>query len=392
MESVVNYLEDVEKKLKNEMSELFDKLKDHRDTISLEGIKDMYVSNPVEGVLYDPCVRIPAGFGSAYYCSNFILPKGEYVIFTFTSMRSHMSGQYGDTHKCIVLTNYGRCFITKQITGVRGQYSYYSYINDNQIHRYSQGNSFDITPILKLDPLPNKIPTRFINAFILGFKIGNINIDSLHQEVFGNVNECVLKTISDTTNALQELNKEFYLFAGKWQPHMTERATLDVDTMRQTIIENKACIQDLSEKNKTLEEQNKRLLAEVKELKEQKTALEKEKAKLLPLEMYKKSVLDFIEKHYNDDDDPFHPDDTVETEGISVQSICAITKSFSNWHSNKVFMDSGTYDDLMESKEELNEYRIYKKVKAEMVSSGMDTSNVASNVSRINNNVNKLKK
>lgn len=45
----------------------------------------------------------------------------------------------------------------------------------------------------------------------------------------------------------------------------------------------------------------------------------------------------------------------------------------------------------MYSKEELNEYRIYKKVKGEMVSSGMDNSSVARNVRSIKKSVNDLK-
>ena len=78
MDSVVNYLEDTEKKLRQEMSVLFSKMREQRDTMSHEGIEDMYSHTPLAGVLYDPCVRIPGPAG--YYCSQYKLPEDEYVI------------------------------------------------------------------------------------------------------------------------------------------------------------------------------------------------------------------------------------------------------------------------------------------------------------------------
>ena len=68
-----------------------------------------------------------------------------------------------------------------------------------------------------------------------------------------------------------------------------------------------------------------------------------------------------------------------------------IIDSFKNFHTNKVFMNEYIYNDVMESKEELNEYRIYKKVKGEMVSSGMDNSHVARNVRSIKEKVEEFK-
>jgi chromosome segregation ATPase len=193
--------------------------------------------------------------------------------------------------------------------------------------------------------------------------------------------ESLNKLAFDTTISLQEVLKEFYLFAGKWKPHMTAHATLDVDTMRQTIIDNAHYIEELKAKEEGLEEQNKILQAELKQLKEQNASLEKEKARLLPSEKYKKAVLDFMEEHYTNEE-VWDTDDTLDSD---------IIKIFSNWHANKVFMDEWDYDDVMESKEELNEYRIYKKVKGEMVSSGMDNSSVARNVRSIKKDVSNLK-
>jgi hypothetical protein len=379
MESVVNYLEDTEKILVKELSELFRKMREQRDSIALKGIEEMYSFIPLEGIIYDPCVRIP-GPGGHYYCSEYKLPKDEYIIFSLQSSRQHISGQSynGTTNKCIAITNYGRCFLPKQIGGdhCRG-YSSYTPNNDNKIHNYQHGMSGGITPIIQLDPLPYKLPEQFVKVFNLGICIGQINNDSIHGDTHGGVHESIIKIVSDTTTSLQELNKEFYLFAGKWKPHMTEHATLDIDKMRQTIIENSDSIQDLSGKKKDLEEQNKTLQAELNELKEQKVTLEKEKAKLLPLEKYKEVVLEFMNEHY--DGKNYKPTNTDST----------IIELFENFHANKVFMDEWVYNDVMESKEELNEYRIYKKVKGDMVSTGMDKSNVAKNVRSIKTTIKK---
>ena len=160
---------------------------------------------------------------------------------------------------------------------------------------------------------------------------------------------------------------------------MTEHATLDIDKMRQTIIDNAHCIEELKGKEEIIEQQNKNLQAELKQLKEEKAILEKEKARLLPLEKYKDAVLEFMEEHYTNEE-VWDNDDILDS---------SIIKIFSNWHTNKVFMDEWEYDNVMESKEELNEYRIYKKVKGEMVSSGMDNSGVARNVRSIKKSVNK---
>lgn len=377
MESIVNYLEDTEKKLAKEVAEIFNKMREQRNSSALQGIEDMYNSQPIEGVLYDPCVRIPAYGG--YYCSQYQLPKDEYVIMIKTAQSGNTQYYQASVSSCIALTNYGRLFLTEPIFENRafGGYSYHSPANDSHIHRATHGQSpTKILPIIKLEPLPYKMPEFFIKIYRFGMGMA----DPAYCTQSNRIPEGVEKSISDTTASLQELNKEFYLFAGKWQPHITEHATLDVDRMRQTIIDNTYSIQDLSGKNKDLEDQNKKLQAELQELKGQTAALEKEKARLLPLEKYKDAVIDFMDNHYNGDE-PYDHDDALDTD---------IIKYFSDWHTNKAFMDEWVYEDVINSKEELNEYRIYKKVKGEMVSSGMNNSDVARNVRSIKKGINKL--
>jgi hypothetical protein len=358
MDTIVNYLEDTEKKLTKEMAELFSKMRDQRDTLSLQGIEDMYSYKPVEGVLYEPCIQIPMSHGPRrghYYWNNFTLPKEEYVIFTNETTQQPAWQQRGCSYNCIALTNHGRCFITSQVSEVCD-------FPTNSFLQYSGTYVADANrPIVKLESLPYKMPKQYFSIFLSGFKLAQ---------------NTVAKTLSDTTASLQELNKEFYLFAGKWKPHMTERATLDVETMRQTIIENAESIEQLKANEESLEQQNKKLQAELDTLKEQRAILEKEKTKLLPLEKYKDVVLEFMKKHI--DCKKYKPIDS---------NIIDVFKQF---HSDKVFMDSWVYNDVIHSKDELNEYRIYKKVKAEMVSNGMDNSGVARNVRSIKKTVNKL--
>lgn len=365
MEPIVNYLEDAEKKMMNEMSMLFSKMRGQRDVMSLEGIQDMYDYKAIEGVLYEPCIQIPMGMGPRkgyYYWNDFTLPKDEYVIFiNETTQQAPWQSNNGPSYNCIALTNFGRCFITNQVIEVRN-------FPTNDFLEYSGTYVRDSNKsILKLEPFPYKMPKQYFSIFLLGFKQGNSSTSSLHSG-YG-----VVKTLS---NSLQELNRAFYLFAGKWQPHMSEHATLDTDSMRQTIIENTRSIEELQEKRGDLEQQNARLQKELNLLKETKATLEREKATLLPLEKYKTAVLEFMNDHKG-----------IVRLGTNDKEII---ESFKAFHSDKVFMDSWEYDDVLKSKDELNEYRIYKKVKGEMVSNGLDNSSVARNVRKIKKSVNEL--
>jgi len=390
MDSVVNYLDDTEKKLMKEMGELFSKMREQRDTLSLQGIEDMYTYTPVEGVLYEPCVRIPGppALGGYYYCTAYKLPQDEYVIFVKKFI--HCGSQYspGNTYACIAITNYGRFIRTYPIRENRqfgGYNSYAPAANNNEINDASHGQSpSGTTSIIKLDPLSYKLPNWFLKSFIT-HDVLYADPNGQNSVFYTGTNQhpnTLTESLNNTTNSLQELNKEFYLFAGKWKPHMTEHATLDIDTMRQTIIENTKSIEQLKANKESLEQQNIKLQAELTALREQKATLEKEQAKLLPLEKYKEAVLEFMDDHYTGGK-PYDHDNTLDTD---------IIRYFSDWHYNKVFLEESVYDDIMESKEELNEYRIYKKVKGEMVSTGMDNSSVARNVNNVAKNVRTIKK
>ena len=376
MEPIVNYLEDTEKKLMMEMSGLFNKMREQRNAMSIESIEDMYMYKPVEGVIYDPCVRIPCTNScvkrysiTMYYGTAYKLPQDECIIFVKEFVHNGSQNSPASTYACIAITNYGRFIRTSQIS------------ENRQFGGYNSWLPSATMTIIKLDPLSYKLPTWFLQSFIT-HDVLYPDPNSQNSVFYPGTNQhpsTLTDSLNTTTNVLQELNKEFYLFAGKWRLHMTEHATLDVNKMRQTIIDNTNSIEELKGKGESLEQQNKILQAELKELKQQKTILEKEKARLLPLEKYKETVLEFMHDHYTNEE-VWDNDDTLDRDIIRI---------FSNWHTNKVFMDKWVYDDVIESKEELSEYRIYKKVKGEMVSSGMDNSNVARNVLSIKTKMNK---
>jgi hypothetical protein len=224
MEPIVNYLEDTEKKLVKEMAELFSKMRGQRDTMSLQGIEDMYSYEHVEGVLYEPCVRIPMSLVSTvvsshtvpgrYYWTDFALPKDEFVIYKRETYKPRDQHNSRDTFNCIALTSHGRYFLTKQVQG-ENPFGSMQYVGI-----YSPDAN---RPVIKLEPLPYKIPSSILKALKLGMSISNIpeNYIHYHPRDTNDIHPIAKKTISDTTASLQELNKQFYLFAGKWKPHMT---------------------------------------------------------------------------------------------------------------------------------------------------------------------------
>ena len=108
--------------------------------------------------------------------------------------------------------------------------------------------------------------------------------------------------------------------------------------MCQTIIDNTNSIEELKGK-------------------EQKTALEKENAELLPLKKYKEAVLEFMAQH-----DTGYDDIPSNTYILDDMFDIEIIKYFSNWHSNKALIDKETWNDVMRSKEELDDWRRYAKI------------------------------
>ena len=345
MEPIINYLEDTEKKLAREMGELFSKMREQRDTMSLTGIEDMYNIEPVEGVLYDPCVGIPcAGLQGITYTYAYVkVPKDEIIIDIFRheyAINNHPC--YENRIYFFALTNYGRLIITNPVGHYRGPFESRTYNN----------SPTSLTVINNLELLPYKLPSWFYKIFkklyggLSGLLGGGGYTSSNSHNAFPSY-ETLNKLALDTTASLQELNKEFYLFAGKCKPQMTKYTTLDVDTMRQTIIKNTSDIQKLSEKNKALEEQNTRLQAELKKLKGDKDILEKERDTLLPLQQYKEAVREFMLYHYDSGSEEFRQKLFKNDNKLLDKNIL---EHFNSWRESIMTMPESEYDELMDLK------------------------------------------
>jgi len=360
MDPIVNYLEDAEKRLLNEMGELFSRMREKRDSTSLESVEDLYKLQPIEGVLYEPCVRIAgSALQGGHYCSEYKLPKDEYVIYKNEFSHQQQYGQQWGPQRliCLAVTNYGRCFITRENykNESYGGYTCYSPANDSTIHVASHGQvPTNIKPIIKVEPLSYKMPSYLCEALVLGLKLGAASQGSalFGYQLWDSVPDHSLKIISDTTGSLKELNKGFYLLATKWRSHMKEFGAVDLGLMRRTN-------EELQGKHLTLED-------ELRVLKEKNAALERENTKLGD---YKSAVLDFMFEHYDKNEvEPYDKGDISDKDVI---------KYFSDWHSKKVFMDSSTYDEVMKAKEMMNEFRIYQTLKGDAMLNGIENSGVS---------------
>jgi hypothetical protein len=331
METPVNFLEDAEKKLMSEMAVMFDKMKTQRDAFSMSGIEDMYDIPPIEGVIYEPYLKIPITTAPGiYYTTNKKLPKNEVIVYS----GEYMKGEEGDyfVYCCCAVTNYGRIFIQERRncgrgTGQRGWENEAYFVN---------------VPITVLDPLPYKLPKWFLEVF----KSGN-SLHNIHSA--GDSRACAEKT----TACLQKLSKEFYLFAGKWKPHMTDKAELDIEGMRETIVKNTETIALLQEKNRKLEErslelhlQNIELTSKVDTFTKIETITLKNREEM---NKYKEVVIEFLENNNQ-----------------KVDKIRLTADNFKEWAKDKVCLYRSDYRDVIDSQEELKEYRIYKKVKKSM--------------------------
>jgi hypothetical protein len=359
METPVNFLEDAEKKLMSEMAVMFDKMKTQRDAFSMSGIEDMYDIPPVEGVIYEPYLKIPktTAPGIYYHSTKLIeyenepyrngykiygikLPKNEVIVYS----GEYMKGEEGDyfVYCCCAVTNYGRIIIQERKSCSRG----------HEERGWGRDVSVGNDSITVLDPLPYKLPKWFLEVF----KSGN-SLHNIHSA--GDSRACAEKT----TACLQQLSKEFYLFAGKWKPHMTDKAELDIEGMRERIVKNTEIIASLEEKNRKLEErslelhlQNIELISKVDTFTKIETITLKNKEEM---NKYKEVVIEFLEKNVDKKIDKIH----------------FTAAYFRKWAEDKVCLDKSEYNDVINNKKELKEYRIYKKVKKSMRADSESDSN-----------------
>jgi hypothetical protein len=338
METPVNFLEDTEKKLMSEMAVLFDKMKTQRDTISMSGIEDMYDIPPIEGVIYEPYLKIPItntsipssyGTGKYYHSIKLAikLPKNEVIVYCREWQCERQEYYY--KYCSYAVTNYGRIITQERTYCGGGQGALVGWGPDGSV-----GND----SITVLDPLPYKLPKWFLDVF----KSNNLNISGYFVDI--------TPWAQETTASLQKLSKEFYLFAGKWKPHVTDKAGLDIEGMRETIVKNAETIAFLREEARKLEGRYSILLLQNQQLTTTSHALLSKNEQNQNLIKYKEAVIEFLENNVIEDIDKIH----------------FTADYFRRWTEDKVSMDKSEYNKLIDSQEELKEYRIYKKVKKSM--------------------------
>jgi hypothetical protein len=232
-------------KAKSELEDAFTETK----TSLYKSIQEFYDISGCPFVLYEPCVHIKdlqflqcEKKKTFYNCSdkygsyrntlieskrgiytNIKLPKDEYIIKIKTKYKDlqeerEIRWRHLDL-SFIFITNYGRVF--NSLSNIyhmdRDGLQLYWTIQDNYVkrsHSVDRCPSWIKTlPIERLDPLPYKIPSWFFEAYTA--------LESRDVE------------------KLQPINKNFFLFAGKWSHYITENIEFDVEEIEKELLELK---------------------------------------------------------------------------------------------------------------------------------------------------------
>jgi phage host-nuclease inhibitor protein Gam len=161
-----------------------------------------------------------------------------------------------------------------------------------------------------------------------------------------------LASLKEESDTLQTLNTDFYNYAGKWKEFMSKNAECKYDklwdTMSSAIHEN----QDLEDTIKGLEKCNDELMNIEEELADKIKKLEEENKKLKEYEKYKTAIHEYLIK--NNIPEPI----SVE-EGI---------QSFQSLTMNKILIRKADYDEYSKTKQEIEEYKTFMKLKNKFVS------------------------
>jgi hypothetical protein len=248
MDSIGSFFKEFKNHLANKAeSELEDAFTETKTSL-YKSIQEFYDISGCPFVLYEPCVHIKdlqflqcEKKKTFYNCSdkygsyrntlieskrgiytNIKLPKDEYIIKIKTKYKDlqeerEIRWRHLDL-SFIFITNYGRVF--NSLSNIRKQngefLELYWTIQDNCVKRWCSpyGNDYMKTlPIERLDPLPYKVPSWFFEAYTA--------LES--------------RDIAE----LQAINKNFFLFAGKWSHYITENIEFDVEEIEKELLELK---------------------------------------------------------------------------------------------------------------------------------------------------------
>jgi hypothetical protein len=230
----------------------------------------------------------------------------------------------------VCITNYGRV-LKSLVNGWRAGFG------------WNVGSEEQNIKYIEHTPLPYKLPDWFIKAYKY--------IQTKHE------------------TGLQEIAKEFFEFAGKWKEFLTTHAEIDYEGLR---IE----LENTRKEVECLEESENELFKENKVLKDTASKYEKTIKENIRLscdnDTYKKyyrAMINFLNNN-----------------NVSCTRVCLenILPTFEEFTENRISIPKSEYNRYIEMEQELEEFRIYMKLKNKFVSGGIEQSRT---MNTINSNV-----
>jgi hypothetical protein len=343
MDPVVSYLVETEKRVKVELSELFQKIQVEQTATAYKSIVDLYdvpeipVGDKHPKITYSPCVQIefPTGYdtklypNSAYrncncgrmkFTSEFKLPDHEKIIRIYLHVNDEPQNrrQFGTA---TFITAYGRVIKTLDSTAGSDNWGSWTYG-----HYTPSQNGVEVTlnngtpkKIVQLEPLPYKLPKWCVDTVLA--------VETLNE------------------SELQRISKDVFVFVGRWKDHITQNVTLDTEQLLSIKNEQARRISVLEEAKKDLEVEDRFNKTLVKKLQERVAVLEQQTKQLPELKSAVKEVIAFMNKQNGKSDCDY------------------VQGSFSGFMYGKTCIPEGDLAYYKDSLEELKEFKIAERVR-----------------------------
>ena len=349
MDPVVSYLVETEKRVKAELSELFQKIQVEQTATAYKSIVDLYdvpeipVGDKHPKITYSPCVQIefPQGYdtklypNSAYrncncglmkFTSEFKLPDHEKIVRVYLKVEDDQNNRR-QTGTATFITDCGRVIKTLDATQWFDQYLGTGYVyytpsqNGVEVKEYNTANQSVRQPkkITQLDPLPYKIPKWCVDTVLA--------VETLNE------------------SELQRISKDVFVFVGRWKDHITQHVTLDTEQLLSIKNEQAQRISVLEEAKKDLEVEDRFNKTLVKKLQERVAVLEQQTKQLPELKSAVKEVITFMNKQNGKSDCDY------------------VQGSFSGFMYGKTCIPEGDLAYYEASLEELGEFKIAERVR-----------------------------
>jgi hypothetical protein len=349
MDPIVSYLVDTEKRVKAELSDLFQRIQTEQTDTAYKSIVDLYdvpeipVGDKHPKITYSPCVQIefPQGYDTKLYPNNayrnhdcglmtftseFKLPDHEKIVRVYLRVEDDQNNRR-QTGTATFITDYGRVIKTLDATRWFDQYLGTGYVyytpsqNGVEVKQYNTANQSVLQPkkITQLDPLPYKIPKWCADTVL------------------------AVETLNEAE--LQRISKDVFVFVGRWKDHITKNVTLDTEQLLS--IKNaqatRICILESAKTDLEIEDKFNKTL--IKKLQERVVTLEQQTTQLPGL---KTCVLE-LSKFMN------------EQNGTTIRDY--VHGSFSGFMHGKVCIPERDLEWYRQAEEELKEFKIAERVR-----------------------------